>query len=196
MAPGCKASVLRNDAKGRRAWMVWCFEHCRKMANQSMYTDMAQIAQECGLELIYHKKCEGFLRWLDGLDAGDTVLLVADWREAKPIVEGLRRRLFPYLWMCVLTQSQASYFHASSWAASHPCGREIPVLAELNKELLHAAAGNMAQAVEDAEAAKLAPQVIEWPLNLSTLSDPKIRAELAVRLQEVIEQSQWEVYED
>ena len=50
---------------------------------------MVKIAEQRGLHLICHRKYAGFLKWLKNVPGWDTVLLLADWREVKPIVEKL-----------------------------------------------------------------------------------------------------------
>ena len=80
------------------------------------------------MRLVVHKKCTGFLQWLGDVSSDDTVLLVTDWREAKPIMEGMQEVLRPLVRMCIIAPNQKSHRSACKWVASEPRDPEIPIL--------------------------------------------------------------------
>ena len=52
-----------------------------------MLNEMKDIATSLKCKFRYEKKSMGFLSWMKGRT--ETVLLVADWREAKPIKDSV-----------------------------------------------------------------------------------------------------------
>lgn len=194
-----------------------------------MHGELGQIATQCGMQLVLHKKFSGYLQWFDDVSSEDTVLLLTDWREAKPIVQGLGGHEGPHLRLCILAQSQTAVRSATKWVNSQT-GREIPVLHGFTYEsVLQVALDHMAEAVATIgymhpaqEVEEPLSQVEEYMLLRSSSSNPHPiaaqhpeirprsraagviptlesladRAALAARLDEVVQQSQWEVYED
>ncbi|CAE6971540.1 unnamed protein product [Symbiodinium sp. CCMP2592] len=233
------ASEPASSSSGQRqrrpqAWLVWCFEHCRKVENQNMHGELGQIASQCGMQLVLHKKFSGFLEWFRDVSSEDTVLLLTDWREVKPIVQGLggQGQGCPHLRLCILAQSFTAYRSAVKWVNSQT-GREMPVFHGFTYEsVLQVTLDHMAEAAatigysHQAQEAEEPPSQLEGyiPLRSSSsyrdltaaqhpqpaprsrtvgfvplpesLADPDVRAALAARLDEVMQQSQWVVYED
>ena len=131
MAPAHGAHVCRTQEQaGFR--LAWCYERCKKPENVNTVGELHDIAESFGSKLVLHKKSTAFVNWLR--TAKDNIFLLADWREAKPIVEGLGGlRYFMaqrQLRICILAQSQSSYRNASEWAAGiwKTYGRDILVL--------------------------------------------------------------------
>ena len=82
------------------AWLVWCFEHCQKPEQDELRAQMRNLAEMFGFNFLCFKKWMGFQSWLQGRTG--SVLLVAEWREAKPIMEVLDKTTEqPDLRMCV-----------------------------------------------------------------------------------------------
>ena len=96
-------------------WLVWCFEHCQKPEQDELRAQMQNLAEMFGFKFQCHKKYTGFLGWLEGRTG--SVLLVAEWREAKPITEALVNRTEQQdLTTCVVVRSEKMLQRASIWA--------------------------------------------------------------------------------
>ncbi|CAE7463007.1 unnamed protein product [Symbiodinium natans] len=97
--------------------LAWCYERCKKAEHGDTLGELQGIAASFGVKLVLQKKSTGFLKWLG--TAKENVFLLADWREAKPIVEGLggleRLTGQQQLRMCILAQSDNSFQRASEW---------------------------------------------------------------------------------
>ena len=95
--------------------LVWCFEHCHKAEHRQTRAELADIAGLFGFDFVCHKKCTGFMSWLKG--STGSVLIVAEWREAKPIMEELdKRNDIRNFRMCVVARAQKMYNRACAWA--------------------------------------------------------------------------------
>ena len=101
--------------------LAWCYERCHKAEQVEALTKLHEVAASLGSTLVCHKKALGFLSWLQ--DASGKVLLLTDWREAKPIVEGVehlmdgRPQNFKVR-MCIMATSDRIFRRASEWANS------------------------------------------------------------------------------
>ncbi|CAE7663004.1 unnamed protein product [Symbiodinium pilosum] len=80
---------LVDSSPDSEACLVWCAEHCQKLEQDELRAQMQNLAEMFGLNFLCFKKCTGFQSWLQGRTG--SVLLVAEWREAKPIMEALDR---------------------------------------------------------------------------------------------------------
>ncbi|CAE7634373.1 unnamed protein product [Symbiodinium pilosum] len=97
------------------ACLVWCFEHCQKPEQDELRAQMQNLAEMFGFNFLCFKKCMGFQSWLQGRRG--SVLLVAEWREAKPIMEALDKTIEqPDLRMCVVTRSEQMMRRAYTWS--------------------------------------------------------------------------------
>ena len=119
--------------------LAWCYERCNKADQADTLAELQVIARSFGSSLVLHKKSTGFLNWLEG--SREKVCLLADWREAKPIIDGLTRltaarQQHIQLRMCILAQSDKMYRRASEWASlvRQGGGREIAVLDGYSRE--------------------------------------------------------------
>ena len=96
-------------------WLVWCFEHCQKPEQEELQGQMRNLAELFGFKFLCFKKCMGFLSWLQG--SSGSVLLIAEWREAKPIMEALDSTTEDRdLRMCVVARSDQMLRRARIWA--------------------------------------------------------------------------------
>ena len=106
--------------------LVWCFEHCLKAEHEKERRNLADLANAFGFEFVLEKKCMGFLSWLEGRTG--SVLLIAEWREAKPIMEELgKRHIACNLSMCVVARTDKMYGRACAWADKQCGSTEISV---------------------------------------------------------------------
>lgn len=141
MATAQSAHVCRpqESASSANFCLVWCYERCNKADQGQTLIELQEVAASFGSNLVLYKKSTGFLNWLER--ATERVLLLADWREAKPIVDGVnlltaaRSQQF-HLEMCILAQSNKTYRRASEWAAliRQGGGRSIKVLDGYSRE--------------------------------------------------------------
>ncbi|CAE7339545.1 unnamed protein product [Symbiodinium sp. CCMP2456] len=183
----CKAACSADEV----TWLVWCFEHCSKPEQAAVRTELAGLATEFGCKFVYHKKSMGFLSWLKGRKG--SVLLVADWREAKPIMEEITKQKQRHdLRMCVVAQTATILRRASLWAGTQRGCAEIMVTSGF---LRHKVEEMIASHVQALRTTGLAVGFRGWlslPTLLEAVHDPK----QAHRLEKLIKQTMWQVYED
>ena len=108
-------------------------ERCHKTDQSETWIQLETVVESFGLSLQRYKKSSGLLNWLE--EAQGKVLLLADWREAKPLVEGLDRleaqgRQDIEVRLCIVATSKAIHRRASQWAETirQDGGMEIVVL--------------------------------------------------------------------
>ena len=145
------------DAPRPRApckWLVWCFDQCLKPEQLHALRDVKAVAAECNFKLRCHKKSMGFLSWLEGRD--ESILLMADWREAKPIVEALGKRSNKCdIRICVVAQSETILRRATEWANQQDASLEILVTSSFWRESAEELLRRYTKAVSDARAAEM-----------------------------------------
>eukprot|EP00931_Biecheleriopsis_adriatica_P071079 TRINITY_DN44933_c0_g1_i1.p1 TRINITY_DN44933_c0_g1~~TRINITY_DN44933_c0_g1_i1.p1 ORF type:complete len:276 (+),score=64.25 TRINITY_DN44933_c0_g1_i1:83-910(+) len=123
------------EAEGVRdgKWfLVWCHEGCHKEGAMEMGKMLKDVITEAGGVLIRLKKASKFLDWWT-YNADRPLVLLTDWREAKPCVEGMHlsgRHVNANcpLGICIFTKMPQVFKRASAWAASAPIA--ITVLAD------------------------------------------------------------------
>ena len=107
-------------------WLVWCFEHCQKAEHQQVRAELTGVAKAFGFNFLCFKKCMSFLSWLEG--STGSVLLVADWREAKPIMEEVvQKSRSRDVRMCVAAPSERTFLRACRWAGKQDQSMDIMV---------------------------------------------------------------------
>ena len=110
--------------------LVWCFEHCLKPEQDELRVQMQNLAEMFGFNFVCFKKYMGFQSWLQGRTG--TVLLVAEWREAKPIMEAFYKTAEqPDLRMCAVVRSAKMLRRACMWAREQP-NADITVVSGLD----------------------------------------------------------------
>ncbi|CAE7687876.1 unnamed protein product [Symbiodinium sp. CCMP2456] len=113
--------------------VVWCFEHCMKSQQERLRTELKQAATVFGCSFTCHKKSMGFLSWLEGREG--RILLLADWREAKPIMEELGRRQGRHdIIVCVVGQSDKMFRRAVDWATKQVSEIDIIVSSSFSRQ--------------------------------------------------------------
>ena len=114
------------SARDRRTYLVWCFEHYFQAEHAQAYRYLKNLADAFGFDFVCEKKSMGLLRWLES--RAGTILLVAEWREAKPIMEELSTgSIACNVSMCVVTRSEKMFQRARSWVAQQGGEKEILV---------------------------------------------------------------------
>ena len=109
-----------------RTALAWCFEHCTKAEHGQARRNLQDLADAFGFEFVREKKCAGLLRWLESRPG--TVLLVAEWREAKPIMEQLgNMSIACNISMCVVARTSKIFRRVSAWAEQQSAEQEILV---------------------------------------------------------------------
>ena len=188
-------------------WLVWCFEHCCKAEHGDVRRDLIDLAATFGCKCVHHKKVMGFKSWLEGRKG--RLLLIADWREAKPVIEELsKRRESQDFRMCVVAPSERVRRRASLWKESQ--NSEILLLGafsrqrveEFIKQNLKAfqpRAAHTGRGEENSHVPALTrPKPMEifyhWSLRdlLTAVQDPQ----QAAGLERILKQAMWQVYED
>ena len=180
-------------------WLVWCFEHCLKPEQAVVRKELAALATKFGCKLVCYKKCMSFLRWLEGMKG--STLLVADWREAKPIMEEISKQNRGHdLRMCVVAQTATILRRASSWARTQNGCAEIMVSSGFLRHKVEELIASHVQALRMTGLAAVSHGVkstgaygwLSLPNLLEAVHDPK----QAHRLEKLIKQTMWQVYED
>ena len=107
------------SSQASETWLVWCFEHCQKPEQDELRAQMQNLAEMFGFKFLCFKKCMGFQSWLQGRTG--SVLLVAEWREAKPIMEAFEKTTEQLdLRMCVVVRSEQMLRRACAWKKKQP----------------------------------------------------------------------------
>ena len=219
--------VQAGRPQGREAFfLAWCYERCNKADQAQTLAELQAIAGSFGMTLVLHKKSKGFLHWLEGTRGN--VLVLADWREAKPILDGHSRleedgqlAELRGLQMCVLAQSDKMYRRASEWAVliRQGGGMEIGVLHGYSREGVEAfimqsleagsptnvwegCGGSPSPTSHIRDGAASSSHSLEATgstaprLSLATLMEALQNPEEASRLEEMIQGSMWQTYEE
>mmetsp|Transcript_57749 Transcript_57749/g.135312 ORF Transcript_57749/g.135312 Transcript_57749/m.135312 type:complete len:213 (+) Transcript_57749:90-728(+) len=202
MAPMAGRSACAVQGCEDDVWLVWCFEHCLKPEHRHVRKELVDLATQFGCKFVYHKKSMGFLEWAAGRKG--SVLLVADWREAKPIMEELGKQsknhdaLIPTVRLCIVAQTQKIAHRASLWAGN----KEITVTLGFSRQAVEKlVASHMQQAVQAARVANPGVEVAIKPvpttgLSLSSLIQAVRDPKQALQLEQLILQTMWQLYED
>ena len=182
-------------------WLVWCFEHCLKPEHRHVRNELVDLATQLGCKFVYHKKSMGFLEWAEGRKG--SVLLVADWREAKPIMEEVAKQsenhdaLIPTVRLCIVAQTQKIAHRASLWAGS----KEIMVTCGFSRQAVEKLVASHVQTVPATCAANPGVENAIKPmptigLSLSSLIQAVRDPKQALQLEQLILQTMWQLYED
>ena len=172
MATAPRVHVCRpqEQSTSSKFCLVWCYERCNKADQGDTLTELQDIAASFGSDLVLHKKSAGFLSWLE--KPRERVFLLADWREAKPIMEGLSRQTAAKqpirVCMCILAQSDKVYRRATEWATliRQSGGWNIKVLDGYSREGVEEF---IMQSIEETMASR-ASRVVEGPSSPSQVS--------------------------
>ena len=97
--------------------VFWSFDQCSKLENRQLRQELQDVAAEAGCKFHCAKKAVDFLSWLGCRK--ETVLLLADWREAKVIQEELRDTFRHDMRFCVVAPSVKAFTRSSTWARRH-----------------------------------------------------------------------------
>ena len=120
--------VIPADVLGTR--LVWCFDQCLKLEQLHVRQALKDVAAEHSFKFHCWRKSMGFLSWLEG--TGERILLIADWREAKPIVEALGKRSNKCdIRVCIVAQSEKVLRRATDWVNQQDASAEIFVTLSL-----------------------------------------------------------------
>ena len=189
---------------GLDVWLVWCFEHCLKPEHGQVHNELMHLATSLDVKFACHKKAAGFLSWLDGRNSRTvTMLIIADWRETKPIAAELSTRSNHCVArMCVVAQSEKSFRNASLFAGWQSTGFEIVVASSFTcesvEELIRSYVRNARETAKCGEINTMQPKPFDTQLLLSL---PRLRRSIqdpntAGMLEQLIRQTMWQVYED
>ena len=198
--------MLASKAKKRESgvWLVWCYEHCLQQEQDSVRKELKQLAASTPkCKFVCHKKSKDFLRWQEGRER--STLLIADWREVKPIMEGVRRSDSQSFSLCVVTQTETAFNRASRWADEQGTGEDIVVTLGLSLQATRGFIARNTQKVHEPShedvpliPVPMQPKIMDascWlslPNLLKAVRDPV----QACRLEELIQKTMWQTYED
>ncbi|CAE7450267.1 unnamed protein product [Symbiodinium microadriaticum] len=193
--------MARNTGSAEATWLVWCFEHCLKPEQAVVRKELAALATRFGCKFVWHKKSMSFLRWLESRKG--SILLVADWREAKPITEEISKQNKGHdLRMCVVAQTATILRRASFWARTQNGCAEVMVTPGFLRHKVEELIASRVQAVQAKRITEPAMSEItvtsgadEW-LSLSSLLEAVQNPEQALGLEKLIRQTMWQLYED
>lgn len=108
-----------------RSFLAWCYERWNKAEQKHVLKDMSSLASILQSMFVCKKKAHGFMKWWSGAGMPHGVIFT-DWREAKPLVEGLSEVAADYgkpldeilgesIHICVIAQSSKIYLRALEW---------------------------------------------------------------------------------
>jgi len=193
-------ALARKPAKQEiRVWLVWCFEHCLKHEQCDVRKELKQCAASTpGCKFVCHKKSMDFLRWLE--DREGSTLLIADWREAKPILVELSKNSKRHnLHLYVVARTEKIFHRASCWAGEQSTGGQIMVTLGFSVE---ATKKFITRHTEMDEELPVMPPLqttsmdtcclLSLPSLLAVVRDP-VQAD---RLEKLIQNTMWQTYED
>ena len=195
---------LRTCQADRQLFGLWCFEHCLKPEQAAVRKELAALATRFGC-FVWHKKSMSFLRWLESRKG--SILLVADWREAKPITEEISKQDKGHdLRMCVVAQTATILRRASFWARAQNGCAEIMVTPGFLRHKVEELIASYVQAMQAKRITEPAMRTCseitvrstgadEW-LSLSSLLEAVQNPEQALGLEKLIRQTMWQLYED
>eukprot|EP00931_Biecheleriopsis_adriatica_P020977 TRINITY_DN1385_c0_g1_i4.p1 TRINITY_DN1385_c0_g1~~TRINITY_DN1385_c0_g1_i4.p1 ORF type:complete len:268 (-),score=53.68 TRINITY_DN1385_c0_g1_i4:19-822(-) len=108
----------------RKSWrLAWCFEHCHKAASDEMRKMLTRVVSKVGGEVCLFKKASQFLEWWPR-NTDTPVVLLASWREVKPLMIGMSlsagypQPMQDLLGICVYASEPKVYEKASAWAST------------------------------------------------------------------------------
>mmetsp|Transcript_42916 Transcript_42916/g.80062 ORF Transcript_42916/g.80062 Transcript_42916/m.80062 type:complete len:212 (-) Transcript_42916:42-677(-) len=193
--------------------LVWCFERCFKASQYHRLKRLTEMAGVMGCHLVCQRKAKGTLAWLEASMPSVPVVVMADWREVKPLVEGIQtmEKECPgsgkKIRLGVLAASAKIYRRSRDWAASQD-GLKAKVAADFSEgvdlegfirecvddPLFESSASDPCNA-SDLCSADVSPFVAQPVLErlVWALKDPN----KALQIQRMLEESmQHQVYED
>ena len=183
-------------------WLVWC---CLKPEQALVRKELAALAIKFGCKFVCHKKSMRFLSWLEGRKG--SILLVADWREAKPTMEEISKQNQSHdLRMCVVAQTATILRRASFWARAQNGCAEITVTPGFLRQKVEELIASHVQAVQAKRITEPAMRIcseiparstgadgrLSLPSLLEAVNDPK----QALGLEKLIRETMWQLYED
>ncbi|CAE7232084.1 unnamed protein product [Symbiodinium natans] len=178
-------------------WLVWCFEHCLKPERSDVREDLKHLATTAGCKFVCHKKSMNFFGWLDGRKG--TKLIIADWREAKPIIEELSRHKHRSdVRMCVVARSEKMFRRASVFVEKQTMGAEIMVTSDFSRDSVEEFVLTCVRTCKTSPCKEVRPkptEMLRWlslPHLLEAVQDPKT----AASLEDLLQQTMQQVYED
>jgi hypothetical protein len=95
--------------------LVWCYEHCHKLDNADLRNQFSLMAQKCGAHLVRLKKASTFAEWAS--HPRPPFILIAEWREAKPLMRVLRNGAMPFITF-VYSETPRSALRAHAWVST------------------------------------------------------------------------------
>ncbi|CAE7220477.1 unnamed protein product [Symbiodinium natans] len=183
------------------AWLVWCFEHYRKPEHREVHKELQHLAAVLGCKFVCHKKGSGFLSWREQDGRSGALLIVADWRETKPIIHGLRKSRQPCdVCMCVVARSGKMFQRAVLFANAQSL--KVVVTPAFSRQVVEELFINYVQAackISPSMPSPVQPKPVEPPCWMSlpslvqAVKDPKTAAMLEQLIQETMSS---QVYED
>ncbi|CAE7825026.1 tef3 [Symbiodinium sp. CCMP2592] len=192
-----------SEVSAEAATLVWCYEGCMKSEQQNQRAELQNIAGSCGCRCSFYKKAIGFLRWMERKARG-AIILIVDWREVKPIVDGLSPLQLQDVHIYVTTRCEKSLLNAQSWVNHQRRLCDISVLEKISedsvekliryhvgetssKDVLH----KPPKKFGDAKVLPLSQQIQQKSVEISWLcygslvsavQDPKVAAELVLHI--------------
>ncbi|CAE7263451.1 unnamed protein product [Symbiodinium natans] len=121
-----KSQLLANTV------LVWCFEGAMKQDTHEQRVMLRGIAESYGWKCFFCKKAATFLRWLEGR-SDSSVVLIADWREVKPISEGIPLEQQTDVHIYISPRCEKAYLNAKSWVQGQTRFKQISLLADLSQ---------------------------------------------------------------
>mmetsp|Transcript_22831 Transcript_22831/g.53812 ORF Transcript_22831/g.53812 Transcript_22831/m.53812 type:complete len:209 (-) Transcript_22831:159-785(-) len=188
------------------AALVWCYEGCMKWEQQNQRAELQTIAGSCGCRCSFYKKAIGFLRWMERKTRG-TIILIVDWREVKPIVDGLSPLQLQDVHIYVTARCEKSLLNAQSWVNHQQRLFDISVLEKISEDSVEKLIRYHVGEISSKEVLRKPPkkQIEQKPVQISWLcygslvsavQDPKVAAELEQVLKQMMMEASNEIYED
>ena len=151
-----------------------------------------------GCKFVCHKKSMDFLRWLE--DREGSTLLIADWREAKPILVELSKNSKRHnLHLYVVARTEKIFHRASCWAGEQSTGGQIMVTlgfsVEATKKFItrHTEMDEELPVMPPLQTTSMDTRcLLSLPSLLAVVRDP-VQAD---RLEKFIQNTMWQTYED
>ena len=132
---GFMATVSMRSGQPGTASLVWCFEHCYRTEHRQTREELAELSARFGFDFFCHQKYTNFISWLQR--STGSILLVAEWREVKPIMDKLDKGSHkPELRMCVVTRGQKMYHRACQWSKSQSGRANIVVSLGFSRQMV------------------------------------------------------------
>ena len=186
-----RRDVIPADVLGTR--LVWCFDQCLKLEQLQVRQALKDVAAEYSFKFQCQKKSMDFLSWLEGRK--ESILLIADWREAKPIVEALNKRSNECdIRVCIVAQSEKVLRRATDWLNHQVTSFTLSFWPEAAEELLR----RHKKSISFPRSLSPQPQDNKtcFPLSLPSLMKAVQDPKQAAVLEQVIRNTMWQTYED